>query len=84
MCHLLIKTGYFIGIDKSQLFPSRWVRFLGFIFDSVSQAFLVPEDTKVKVAAFREDILLSPFVSLKTLQRFFREGHLFQPCHSGK
>jgi hypothetical protein len=70
MCYLLIEAGYFIGIDKSQLVPSTWVRFLGFICDSVRQAFLIPEDKKVKFAALRENILSSPFVTLKTLQRF--------------
>ena len=72
MCYLLIisEAGYFIGIEKSQLVPSKWTRFLGFICDSVRQAFLIPEDKKVKFAALREDILSSPFVGLKTLQRF--------------
>lgn len=70
MCYLLIEAGYFIGIEKSQLVPSTWTRFLGFICDSVRQALLIPEDKKVKFAALREDILSSPFVGLKTLQRF--------------
>ena len=48
----------------------NWARFLGFICDSVCQAFFIPEDKKVKFAALREDILLSPFVTPKTLQRF--------------
>ncbi|KAL9978039.1 hypothetical protein ACROYT_G015516 [Oculina patagonica] len=59
MCYLLIEAGYFIGLDKSQLVPSTWVRFLGFVCDSVRQAFLVSKDKKVKFAAFR-DILSSP------------------------
>ena len=70
MCYLLMEAGYFIGIEKSQLAPSTWTRFLGFICDSVRQAFLIPDDKKVKFAALREDILSSPFVGLKTLQRF--------------
>lgn len=70
LCCLLIDAGYFIGLDKSQLVPSTWVCFLGFVCDSVRQAFLVPEDKKVKFAALREDILSSPYVGLKTLQRF--------------
>ncbi|KAL9961199.1 hypothetical protein ACROYT_G030099 [Oculina patagonica] len=70
MCYLLIEAGYFIGLDKSQLVPSTWVRFLGFVCDSVRQASLVPEDKKVKFAALRKDILSSPYVGLKTLQRF--------------
>lgn len=69
MCYPLIEAGYFIGIDKSQLVPLTWVRFLGFICDSVRQAFLNPED-RVRFAALREHILSSPFVALKTLQRF--------------
>ena len=70
MCYLLIEAGYFIGIDNSQLSPSTWVRFLGFICDSVHQAFFIPKDKKVKFAALRDDILSSPFVTLQTLQRF--------------
>ena len=68
MCYLLIEAEYFIGIEKS--LPSTWTRFLGFICDCVSQAFLIPENKKVKFAALREDILSSFFVELKTLQRF--------------
>jgi len=59
-----------IVIDKSQLVLSTWVRFLGFLCDSVRQAFNVPEDKKAKFAALREDILSSPFVGLKTHQHF--------------
>ena len=65
-----LRLDVFIGIDKSQLVLSTWVRFLGFLCDSVRQAFLVPEDKKAKFAALREDILSFPFVGLKTLQRF--------------
>ena len=64
MSYLLIEAGYFIGIGKSQLVPSTWTRFLGFICDSVRQAFLIPEDKEVKFAALREDILSSLFVGL--------------------
>ena len=73
MCYQLIEAGYFIGIEKLQLVPSPWNRFLGFICDSVRQAFLIPEDKKVNLLALREDILSPPFVKLKTLQ-----------CTSGK
>ena len=70
MRYLLIEEGYFIGLDKSQSTPSTWVRFLGFVCDSVRQAFLIPQERRIKFATLREDILSSPFVSLKTLQRF--------------
>lgn len=82
MCYLLIEAGYFIGIVKSQLVPSTWVRFLGFICDSVRQAFLIPEDKTVKSAALREDISSSHFVALKTLQRFSgSEVEMIVPLH---
>ena len=70
MCFLLVEAGYFIGLDKSQSIPSTCVRFLGFICDSERQAFVIPQDKRNKFATLREDILSSPFVSLKTLQRF--------------
>ena len=37
---------------------------------SVRQAFLIPQEKGIKFATLREDILSSPFVSLKTLYRF--------------
>ena len=70
MCYLLVEAGYFIGLDKSQSTPSTCVRFLGFICESERQAFVIPQDKRNKFATLREDILSSPFVSLKTLQRF--------------
>ena len=66
MCYLLIEVGYF-GLDKSQSTPSTCVLFLGFVCDSVRQAFVIPQDKRNKFATLREDILASPFVRLKTL-----------------
>lgn len=44
----LISAGYFVNLAKSSLRPFTFVRFLGFISDSVLQAFLVPDDKKGK------------------------------------
>ena len=38
--------------------------------DSVRQACRIHQETRIKFATLREDILTSPFLSLKTLQRF--------------
>ena len=46
------------------------MRFLGFICDSERQAFVILQDKRNKFATLREVALSSPFVSLKTLQRF--------------
>ena len=70
MCYLLVKAAYFIGLDKSQSTLSTCVRFLGFVCDLVRQAFVIPQDKRNKFATLKEDILSSPFISLKTLQRF--------------
>ena len=70
MCYLLVEEGYFIGLDKSQSTPSTCVHLLGFICDSERQVFVIPQDKRNKIATLREDILSSPFVSLKTPQRF--------------
>ena len=58
MCHLLVEAGYFIGVHKSQSTPSTLVCFLGFVCDSLRQAFLIPEDKKTKFAALKEGIHL--------------------------
>lgn len=65
----LVYLGYFIGLTKSSLLPSRTVRFLGFMVDSERQAFIIPEDKKEKFADLREVILSSRTASAKTLQR---------------
>ena len=50
--------------------PSTSVRFLGFISDSILQAFLVPPDKKDKFEALREELLGSSSAPVKSLQRF--------------
>ena len=54
----------------SCLIPSIAVKFLGYICDSEKQAFLLPQDKRVKFAALRENILSHKTVSLKNLQKF--------------
>jgi len=70
LCYILIEAGYFINTDKSQDVPSTVVSFLRFLCDSMSQAFLIPQDKKTKFATLQKSILSSFCVSLKTLQRF--------------
>ena len=67
---LLLSAGYFINPVKSSPLPSTSVRFLGFISDSILQAFLVPFDKKDKFKALREKLLGSSSAPIKSLQRF--------------
>ncbi|KAL9977575.1 hypothetical protein ACROYT_G014994 [Oculina patagonica] len=67
---LLISAGYFVNLAKSSPEPSTFVRFLGFISDSIVQAFFIPPDKKEKFRALREELLGSSCAPVKSLQRF--------------
>lgn len=66
---VLVSLGYFLGLSKSTLIPSRFVRFLGVLVNSELGAFILPMDKKEKFALLREHILSKRTVSVKTLQR---------------
>ena len=69
-CTILISLGYFIGLKKCVLQPSTALRFLGYICDSLKQAFILPQDKRAKFASLRDSILAHKAVSLKNLQKF--------------
>ena len=69
VCHTLIALGYFIGLNKSILIPTQAVPYLGFLVDSIRQAFaLLPNKRKI-FCNLLNSILLSSHTDLKTLQR---------------
>ena len=70
LCYLLMEASYFVNLSKSQCTPSTSVTFLSFICDSIWQAFLIPEEKKVKFKVLRENVLASKTVMIKTLQHF--------------
>ena len=59
---------------KSSPQPSTFVKFLCFISDSVSQAFLVPVDKKGKFKTLREELLGSSFAPVLELASFRRKS----------
>ena len=69
-CSVLISLGYFIGLKKCMLQPSTALRFLGYICDSLKEAFILPQDKWAKFASLQESILNHKTVSLKNLQKF--------------
>ena len=69
-CAMLICLGYFIGLRKCVLQPSTTVTFLGYICHSLKQAFILPQDKRIKFASLQESILEHKTVSLKNLQKF--------------
>ena len=69
-CTILISLGYFIGLKKGALQPSTALRFLGYVCDSLKQAFNLPQDKRAKFASLGDSILAYKTVSLKNVQKF--------------
>ena len=71
---VLVSCGYFIGLKKSiiiiVIIIIMIIPFLGFLSDSTKQAFLLPEDKKLKFAPLRGSLIDSKVISAKSLQRF--------------
>ena len=67
---VLVSCGYFNGLKKSILIPSQSIPYLGFISDSLKQAFILRNGKKEKFTFLRESLINSNFVSIKSLQRF--------------
>lgn len=67
---MLTSLGYTLAIAKCQLVPSTRVRFLGFLVDSIQQAYLLPSDKKLTFIKLRDHILSLKYIDVKTLQRF--------------
>ena len=74
---VLTTLGYTLALSKSQLIPSQSVRFLGYLSDSLLQAFILPQDKKDKFKQLREAILSSNSVDLRILQKFARKTSSF-------
>ena len=83
---LLVSAGDFINLAKSSPLPSTSVRFLGFISDSILQAFLVPLDKKDKFKALRQELLGSSSAPVKACSasrgRLCRLALQFRPVSS--
>lgn len=66
---LLIKIlkdlGFHINSEKLMLFPSQQIQYLGFIIDSVSFQFLLPDEKIEKILHLSSDILRKDQVSIR-------------------
>jgi hypothetical protein len=69
LCFTLVKLGYTIGLDKSILVPSQSVPFLGFLSDSLNQAFRLLPHKKEKFLLLIKDFRARKHVSLVLLQK---------------
>jgi len=70
VCMILVNLGYFLGLNKCVLSPTRRLIFLGMYIDSHEQAFSVPSEKRLKFAELREAILkYKSTAPLKSIQR---------------
>lgn len=65
----LLSLGYFIGLYSSVLLPSTAVRFLGYLSDSLKQAFILPQDKRSTFGDLGKNVAHKS-VSLKKLEKF--------------
>ena len=49
--HLLTALGFKVNFEKSVLLPTQRIKFLGFIFDSVTMTLSLPEHRQVRILA---------------------------------
>lgn len=70
MLEILTKLGYTLSLKKCRTTPSTEVKYLGFIIDSVKQAFILPQDKKLSFISLRDFILKCEKIDVNTLQRF--------------
>ena len=67
---VLVSCAYFIDLQKSVFLPVQIITFLGFLVDSVKQAFILPEERKHSFANFRDYLFKSKVTPIKSLQKF--------------
>ncbi|KAK3730129.1 hypothetical protein QZH41_004832 [Actinostola sp. cb2023] len=65
----LVRLGYFLGLSKSILMPSKVVPYLGFLVDSSEEVFHLMPEKKVKFLRLIRETLERSLVGVKTLQR---------------
>ena len=68
-CYTLISLGYFLGLEKSNLTPSKHVLYLGFVSDSQKHALSLLPHKKQKFIALIKQALHFTNLGLFTLQR---------------
>ena len=68
VAYRLVRLGYFLGVQKSILFPRKVVPYLGFLADSSREVFCLKSKKKEKFLDLVRGILKNSMVTVKTLQ----------------
>lgn len=81
---VLIHLGYFLGLSKCVLAPTKQLVFLGLLIDSHAQAFLIPKEKRHKFAELREMILAyKSSAPLKSIQKLMGKCTSFSLAFPG-
>ena len=67
---VLVSCGYFTDLKKSVFDLVQSIMFLGFISDSVKQAFILPDEKKKRFATLRDSLIGMELIPIKSLQKF--------------
>jgi hypothetical protein len=67
---LMTRLGYTLSLHKCTLVPARQLQYLGFIVDTQSRSFKLPEEKRNSFSVLRESLLERKFLDLRSLQKF--------------
>lgn len=80
--NLLESLGFIINKEKSQLFPNKVCKFLGFIFNSEEMSITLPEDKQVSILKLMSDLLKNKNYTIRRFSQIV--GTLISACPAVK
>lgn len=84
LARLMVKLGFKVHLDKSALFPSQSLQFLGVIIDSTSMKVFLPYNKKEKVKQLCLVSLTQPVLSIRYVRGSRIWGESFQKPRKGR
>lgn len=79
---LLIKLGFIINENKSQLYPKQQCTFLGFIFDTNNLSLSLPSEKKNRIKLLADKLMKTRKITIREFARFL--GLLTSACPAVK
>lgn len=70
VCQVFTRLGYTFGLKKCVFQPVQCLKHLGFMVDSIKQAFILPKDKIKRFLELREYLLSCSELEVRSLQRF--------------
>lgn len=70
VCQVFTRLGYTFGLKKCVFQPVQCLKHLGFMVESIKQAFILPKDKIMRFLELREYLLSCSELEVRSLQRF--------------